>query len=81
MGDRPDNRNGAGSDMARGMSQASYGLAVAFAFSGIVLVGWLIGKAIDNWLDIEPWMQVVGAIAGWVLGVFVVIYASKRELD
>ena len=64
--------------MARGFSEASYGLAVAFGFVGVVLAGWLTGRVIDGWLEIEPWAQVVGAVAGWVGGVFVVYYASKR---
>ncbi len=75
----PQRRDSAGSDMARGMSQASYGLAVAIGFAAIVAVAWGIGRLIDEWLGIEPWAQVVGAIAGWVLGVFVVYYASKRS--
>ncbi len=65
--------------MARGFSQASWGLAVAFGFVGILLLGWLVGRLIDGWLDIEPWAQVVGAIVGWVAGVFVVFYASLRK--
>ncbi|MDQ3985559.1 MAG: AtpZ/AtpI family protein [Actinomycetota bacterium] len=64
--------------MARGFSEASYGLAVAFGFVGVVLAGWLAGRVIDGWLEIEPWAQVVGAVVGWIGGVFVVYYASKR---
>lgn len=60
------------------MSQASYGISVALGFAAIVALSWGLGRAIDSWLGIEPWAQVVMAVAGWVLGVFVVYYASKR---
>lgn len=72
---------GSGSDMAKGMSQASYGLSVAFGFVATVLVGWGIGRVLDGWLNTEPWIQVVGAVAGWVGGVFVVYYAAQRPLE
>ena len=94
MGDRPRAGNGrasettsaeppaapgsSGSEMARGLSQASWGLAVAFGFVGIVLLGWLVGRGIDALADIEPVGQVVGAVAGWIGGVFVVYWASQR---
>lgn len=74
----PDRSGGSGSDMARGMSQASWGLSVAFGFVATVLVGWGIGRLLDSWLGTEPWIQVVGAVIGWVGGVFVVFYASQR---
>lgn len=81
MGDQPDRAGGSGSDMAKGLSQASWGLAVAFGFVGVVVLGWLAGRLVDGLLDIEPWAQVVGAVAGWVGGVFVVYYAAQRRLD
>jgi F0F1-type ATP synthase assembly protein I len=61
------------------MSQASYGLAVAFAFVAAVLIFWGVGRWIDSALGIEPWAQVVGAVVGWVAGVAVVYYASQRS--
>ncbi len=79
MNDR--STRGSGSDMARGMSQASYGLSVAFGFVGVVIALWLVGRAVDGWLGTEPWAQVVGAVAGWVLGVAVVYYAAQRRQD
>lgn len=72
---------GSGSDMAKGMSQASYGLSVAIGFVLVVLAGWGLGRLLDNWLDTEPWIQVVGAVIGWVGGVFVVYYAAQRPQD
>jgi F0F1-type ATP synthase assembly protein I len=69
-----------GSPMSKGMAQASYGLSVAFAFVGVVLVGWLIGRWLDGVLGIEPWAQVVGSVAGWIGGVVVVIYMAQRGL-
>ncbi|MFN2389032.1 MAG: hypothetical protein ABR575_05430 [Actinomycetota bacterium] len=74
----PAQAPGTGSEMARGMSQASYGLSAAFGFVGVVVGFWFAGRLIDDWLGIAPWAQVVGAVAGWVLGVFVVYYAAQR---
>lgn len=76
---RGQSQTGTGSsDMARGLSQASYGLSVAFGFVGVVVGSWFVGRLLDNWLGTEPWIQVGTAIAGWVLGVFVVYYAAQR---
>jgi F0F1-type ATP synthase assembly protein I len=62
--------------MAKGMSQASHGLSVAFGFVGVVLAFWFLGRWIDGLLGIEPWAQIVGAIVGWVLGVVTVFYMA-----
>jgi F0F1-type ATP synthase assembly protein I len=67
--------------MARGMSQASYGLSVALGFVAVVIGFWALGRWIDGLLGIEPWAQVVATVAGWVLGVVVVYYAAQRGLD
>lgn len=64
--------------MARGMSQASRGLSVAFGFVGVVVAFWFLGRFIDSLLGIEPWAQVAGAIVGWVLGVVTVYYMAKN---
>ena len=61
------------------MSQASRGLAVAAGFVLAVMGLWLAGRAVDSWLDIEPWGQLVGAIAGWVFGFVYVFYALQGE--
>ena len=63
--------------MAKGMSQASHGLSVAFGFVGVVLAFWFLGRWVDGLLGIEPWAQIVGAIVGWVLGVVTVFYMAK----
>lgn len=64
--------------MAKGMSQASRGLSVAFGFVGVVLAFWFLGRWVDDLLGIEPWAQIVGAIVGWVLGVVTVYYMAKN---
>ncbi len=79
MGQEPQRRESASSDMAKGMSQASYGISVALGFALIVAACWGLGRLVDAWLGIRPWAQLVGAIGGWVLGVYVVYYASKRS--
>lgn len=63
--------------MAKGMSQASHGLSVAFGFVGVVLAFWFLGRWVDGLLGIEPWAQIAGAIVGWVLGVVTVFYMAK----
>ena len=70
-------RESIGSDYAKGMSQASEGLATALSFVGVVLLFWLGGRGLDGWLDTEPWFQLVGAVVGWVLGTLSVIFSVK----
>jgi F0F1-type ATP synthase assembly protein I len=65
--------------MAKGLSQASWGLSVALAFAGIVAGLWLGGRALDARLGTDPWLQVVGAVAGWVVGVLIVYWAAQRR--
>jgi F0F1-type ATP synthase assembly protein I len=80
VSDQPQRTPSSGSDMARGMTQASWGLSVAFGFVGVVLAGFFLGRFIDGRLDTEPWAQVVGSIAGWVLGVVLVYYGAQRRV-
>jgi F0F1-type ATP synthase assembly protein I len=64
--------------MARGMSQASQGLSMAFGFVIVVLVFWFAGRGLDAWLNSEPWFQIVGAVVGWALGVVTVYYSARH---
>jgi F0F1-type ATP synthase assembly protein I len=70
-----------GTDMAKGLTQASWGLAVALGFAVIVVVCWLAGRVLDDWLGTDPWFQIVGAVIGWLFGTVVVYYASQRRQD
>jgi F0F1-type ATP synthase assembly protein I len=70
-----------GTDMAKGLTQASWGLSVALGFAVIVVASWLVGRFLDDWLGSDPWLQVVGAVIGWVAGTVVVYYAAQRRLD
>jgi F0F1-type ATP synthase assembly protein I len=79
MSKGPGRQESLGSSMSKGMSQASYGLSVAFGFAGIVFALWGIGRLLDGLLGIEPWAQVTGAVAGWILATVVVVYAARRE--
>jgi hypothetical protein len=72
---------GFGADAARGMNQASRGLAVAIGFVLVVLLFFGAGRLLDNWVGTEPWGTVIGSIVGWVLGVVVVYYMAQRSLD
>ncbi len=69
---------GRGGEMARGMSQASRGLSLAFGFVVVVVVFWFAGRALDDWLATEPWFQIVGAVVGWALGVVTVYYSARH---
>jgi F0F1-type ATP synthase assembly protein I len=83
-GNRTDRSQGQaplGASMAKGMSQASEGLSTAFGFVAVVLVFWLGGRGLDNWLGTEPWFQIVGAVVGWVLGVIAVIYSAQHRAE
>ena len=53
-------------------------MALAIGFVVPVIVLWLVGRVIDGWLGIEPWAQVVGAVAGWGLGFLYVFHAAQR---
>jgi F0F1-type ATP synthase assembly protein I len=79
MSKQPRRSESLGSSMSRGMSQAYYGLSVAFSFVAIVIGSWWIGRQIDVRLGLEPWGQVTGAIVGWIVGVVVVVYVAQRQ--
>ena len=55
------------------------GLSLAFEFAGAVFLFWFFGRLVDNWLDIEPWGQVIGAILGWIGGFLHVYYATQKR--
>jgi len=60
-------------------AEAARGMSLAFEFAGAVFLFWFLGRLVDNWLDIEPWAQVVGALLGWVGGFLHVYYATKKR--
>lgn len=67
--------------MARGASQASQGLSIAFGFVLAVVLCWFVGKGLDGWLGTEPWFQVIGAVIGWVLGVVTVVQTTRHRRE
>ena len=67
MSKRPHGSGSSNPDLARGLS-------LAFEFAGAVFIFWFLGKLIDDWLGIEPWAQVIGAVLGWVGGFLHVYY-------
>jgi F0F1-type ATP synthase assembly protein I len=77
VSERPE-RSSFARDAGKGFSHASQGMALAIGFVVPVIVLWLVGRAVDGWLGIEPWAQVVGAVAGWGLGFLYVFYAAQR---
>ena len=40
---------------------------------------WLLGRLVDNWLDIEPWGQVAGSVFGWIGGTLHVYYVTRSS--
>jgi F0F1-type ATP synthase assembly protein I len=77
MSKSPDHGN-IGRDAGRGLAQASQGLGLALGFVLPVILIWLLGRALDGWLNSEPWLQVVGTLIGWAVGFLYVYYASQR---
>ena len=59
--------------------EAGKGMSLAFEFAGAVFLFWFLGRLVDNWLDIEPWGQVIGALLGWVGGFLHVYYATQKR--
>jgi F0F1-type ATP synthase assembly protein I len=53
-------------------------MSLAFEFAGAVFLFWFLGRLVDDWLDIEPWAQVTGAVLGWVGGFLHVYYATQK---
>lgn len=72
---------GWGAAAGRGSQQASWGIALAFGFVGIVVGCFFAGRLLDDWIGTEPWLSIVGAIGGFVLGTVVVYYGSQRKFD
>ena len=62
--------SGGKADFARGFS-------LAFEFVGAVFLFWLGGRLLDDRLGTEPWLQVIGALVGWVGGFLHVYYRTK----
>jgi F0F1-type ATP synthase assembly protein I len=62
-----------------GMGAAGKGMSLAFEFAGAVFLFWFLGRLVDNWLNTEPWFQVVGAVIGWIGGILHVYYATQKR--
>jgi F0F1-type ATP synthase assembly protein I len=60
------------------MADAAGGLSLAFEFAGAVFLFWFLGRLVDNWLDIEPWAQVIGSLVGWGGGFAHVYYRTQQ---
>jgi F0F1-type ATP synthase assembly protein I len=69
---RPEDRRSA-------LRGAAAGMALAFEFVGAVFLFWLLGLAVDSWLDTRPWGQAIGALIGWAGGSLHVYYAAQRR--
>lgn len=58
---------------------AGKGMSLAFEFAGAVFLFWFLGRLVDNWLNSEPWFQVIGAVIGWIGGILHVYYATQKR--
>jgi F0F1-type ATP synthase assembly protein I len=63
------------------MTQASWGLSLALGFVAVVMACFFIGRWLDGRLGIEPWLQIVGTLIGFVVGSLTVYYGSQRRVD
>ncbi len=43
-----------------------------------VLLGFYGGRALDNWLDTEPWFLVAGVLAGVALGILGIVKTMQQ---
>jgi ATP synthase protein I len=50
------------------------------AFFGSIISGTLLGLFADRWLGTEPWLVVIGALAGIYSG-FVNVWRWSREME
>lgn len=55
--------------------------STAGGFFSSILSGLLIGLAADYFLDTEPWLVVVGVIAGFAIGFWRMVVYSNRIID
>ena len=43
---------------------------ISMNFAASLLVGLLVGRAIDDWLDCRPWATGIGAALGFITGIW-----------
>jgi F0F1-type ATP synthase assembly protein I len=58
----------------------SDGWAQAGSFLGSILSGMFLGLFADNWLGTDPWLVVVGSIAGIYAG-FVNVWRHSKRIE
>jgi ATP synthase protein I len=56
------------------------GWAASGSFLGSILAGTLLGYLADRWLGTEPWLVVLGIVAGSYSG-FMALYRKSAHLD
>ena len=56
-------------------------ISLGFEFAAAVALFWFVGRLVDNWLGIEPWGQVVGAVIGWIGGILHVYLQVNRRYE
>lgn len=54
-------------------------MSLALEFVGAVFLFWFMGRLLDNWLGLEPWGQITGAIVGWAGGCLHLWLQMTRE--
>jgi F0F1-type ATP synthase assembly protein I len=72
--------------MDRETSDQSFGRVVsrdwsqAGSFLGSILSGMLLGLLADQWLGTEPWLVVIGSLAGIYAG-FVNVWKQMKQIE
>jgi F0F1-type ATP synthase assembly protein I len=63
------------------MFRTAYELSAGVLSFVIALgIGWWLGRTLDRWLGISPWMTVVGSVFGLVAGALNVVRTVKQAL-
>jgi ATP synthase protein I len=53
---------------------------IAFALPAAIVIGWLIGKALDHWLH-TTWLYLAGLLLGIVAGFIELIRVASKPED
>jgi F0F1-type ATP synthase assembly protein I len=51
---------------------------MGFVLAALTILGWLLGRYLDEKLGTSPWLSLVGSLLGMSAGFFEVIVLAKR---
>lgn len=67
------------SHLGQGQQQATEGLVLAGGFAFAVGFFWWLGRLMEGWIGLSPWIQITGLVVGWILGFMHVYYWTKDK--